>query len=203
MAPRCVVFDIGNVLVDWDPRHIYRAVFAGRTEAMEWFLENICTPAWNLEQDGGRSWAAAVGILTARYPEWRAEIDAFDRRWHEMIPDVIEGTVAILADLHRLGVPLYAITNFSSDKFRECRDRFPFFTWFDGVVVSGDERVLKPHGAIFALLLDRYGLAASDCVFIDDNAANVAGAEAVGMRATQFTSPERLRVWLRGHGFAI
>lgn len=203
MADQCVVFDIGNVLVDWDPRHLYRAFFPGRPEAMEWFLENVCSQAWNLEQDGGRSWEEAFRILIARYPEWRAEINAFDRRWHEMIPSVIEGTVAVLDDLHRSGVPLYAITNFSSEKFRECRDRFPFFGQFRGIVVSGDERVLKPHGPIFALLLQRYGLVASNCVFIDDNSANVAGAEAAGMRAIQFTTPEKLRASLRDHGFAI
>lgn len=203
MSAQCVVFDIGNVLVDWDPRYLYRELFAGRTDAMEWFLANICTAAWNLEQDGGRSWVEAVGSLTARFPEWRAEIDAFDRRWHAMIPDAIEGTVSVLADLRRLHVPLYAITNFSSDKFRECADRFPFFAWFEGILVSGDERLLKPHGPIFALLFDRYGLRASECVFIDDNAANVAGAEAAGMNAIRFTSPEKLRLSLTRYGFPI
>lgn len=198
-----MVFDIGNVLVDWDPRYLYRSIFADRAEAMEWFLANVCTQAWNLEQDNGRPWSAAIAILTARFPEWRAEINAFDRRWHEMIPGAIDGTVAIFSDLRRLGVPLYAITNFSSDKFRECAARFPFFAWFDGIVVSGDEGLLKPHGPIFTLLLERYGLAAHNCLFIDDNAANVAGAKAAGIRATLFTTPGKLRVWLRRQGFAI
>jgi 2-haloacid dehalogenase len=203
MTLRNVVFDIGNVLLLWDPRYLYGNLFAGRPKQMEWFLETVCTPAWNLEQDGGRTWADGVGALVAAYPEWRAEIEAFDRRWQEMIPHAIEGTVQILRDLKQQGVRLFAITNFSSEKYLESLGRFDFFGMFEGVIVSGDERLLKPHAPIFNLLLSRYGLDAAECLFVDDNAENVAGAAAVGMAAVHFTGPDTLRTALREHGFAI
>ena len=199
-AVTTVVFDIGNVLIEWNPRHLYRTVFRGDDKAMEWFLEHVCTPAWNLEQDGGRNWAEGVGILARRYPEWRAEIEAYDRRWHEMIPRTIEDTVAILERLKQADTKVYAITNFSTEKYRESFARFPFLAWFDGVVVSGDERLLKPHAPIFALLCERYGLKASDCVFIDDNADNVEGARRSGMAAIHFTGPADLRKALQSFG---
>lgn len=203
MTVRHVIFDVGNVLLVWDPRHLYRGLFAGRAEQMEWFLDHICTPAWNLEQDGGRTWADGVGVLTARNPEWRAEIEAFDRRWQEMIPDVIAGTVTILSDLKRLGVRLFAITNFSSEKYRESLNRFPFLRWFEAIIVSGDEGLLKPETPIFELLLARHDLVAGECVFIDDNADNVAGAASVGMTSLHFSQPDALRHDLQRLGFAI
>ncbi|MDX7952760.1 HAD family phosphatase [Lichenihabitans sp. Uapishka_5] len=195
-----VVFDIGNVLIEWDPVHLYAKLFPGRPEAMRWFLDTICTSAWNLEQDAGRPWAAGVGVLVERYPEWRAEIEAYDRRWHEMVPQVIAGSVAILTRLAEAGVPVYAITNFSSDKFIESAARFPFFATFKGVIVSADEALLKPHAPIFALLCSRYGVAASQCVFIDDNADNVEGARRAGMTALPFTDAPTLRQALQGLG---
>ena len=202
-SPSVVVFDIGNVLVDWDPKHLYDKLFPGRPAAMAWFLDTICTPAWNLEQDAGRSWADGVGALVARYPEWRAEIEAYDRRWHEMIPHPIAGSVAILERLREGGVPLYAITNYSTEKYAESFARFPFFAYFAGVVVSADERLLKPHAPIFALLCSRYRLDAADCVFIDDKAENVDGARAVGMAAIRFTDPEALRRALAHYGLPV
>ena len=199
-SPSVVVFDIGNVLIEWDPKHLFSKLFPGRPEALAWFLDTICTPAWNLEQDAGRSWADGVGALAARYPEWRAEIEAYDRRWHEMIPGPIAGSVAILDRLIAAGVPVYAITNFSSEKYVESADRFPFFARFAGVILSGDERLLKPHAPIFALLCSRYGLDPKDCVFIDDNVDNVEGARAAGMAAIRFTDPDALRRALQDYG---
>ena len=198
-----VVFDIGNVLVDWDPRHLFRTIFRQDPAAMEWFLEHVCTPAWNLEQDGGRTWAAGVSALVVEKPEWRAEIELYDRRWHDMIPRVIEGSVLILEELRAAGVKLYAVTNFSSEKFIESRARFPFLGSFDGIIVSGDEKLLKPHAPIFFLLCTRYGLTASDCIFIDDNVDNVAGAAEAGMRSLLFASPDMLRADLRRLGLPL
>ncbi len=175
-----VVFDVGNVLVRWDPRHLYRKLFAD-AERMEWFLTHVCDPAWNLEQDRGRSFADGVAERIARHPEWEAEIRAYDERWFETLDGGIEENVGLLHRLKAEGVPLYAITNFSAEKFAITRTHFPFFDLFDGIVVSGEEQLLKPDPAIYRLLLDRYGLAAADCVFIDDSAANVAGARAIGM----------------------
>jgi HAD superfamily hydrolase (TIGR01509 family) len=200
-SPSIAVFDVGNVLIEWDPRHVYRDLFPGEPDAMSWFLDTICTAAWNLAQDAGRTWAEAVGQLVAVYPEWRAEIEAYDKRWQDMVPGVIDGSVAILDRLRQDGVRLFAITNFSSEKFVESARRFPFFDWFDGIVVSGDDRLLKPDLPIFRLLCARYGMAAADCVFIDDNAANVAGAQAAGMTAIHFSDPDALERALRGLGF--
>jgi 2-haloacid dehalogenase len=136
-----VVFDIGNVLVSWDPRNLYRRYFAGREDQMEWFLTNVCTPAWNVEQDRGRSFREAVELLIKEHPpEWHPMIRAYDEEWHETISGPIEGSVAILKKLKEGKVPVYAITNWNQDKFREARHRFDFLDSFDGIVVSGDER---------------------------------------------------------------
>ncbi|MCA3559423.1 MAG: HAD family phosphatase [Aestuariivirga sp.] len=194
-----VVFDIGNVLVQWDPRALYRKIFSSETEAA-WFLANVCTHDWNLEQDRGRSFAEGVAALTARFPEHAEAIAAYDLRWHETVLGPIDGSVAILEELRAAGVPLYSITNFNQHKFRETLQRFAFLSAFRDIVVSGDERVLKPDGAIYRLLLERNGLAAADCVFIDDSAKNVEGARTVGMKGVHFTTPEALRRQLAALG---
>ncbi|WP_373505909.1 HAD family hydrolase [Aestuariivirga sp.] len=194
-----IVFDIGNVLLHWDPRALYRKVFASEAE-VDWFLANVCTSAWNLEQDKGRSFADAVAEATARHPEHAEAIAAYDTRWPETLTHVIEGTVEILEDLKQQGTPLYAITNWHQDKFRETKARYGFLCHFRDIVVSGDERLIKPDPAIYRLLLDRNGLEAGQCLFIDDSAKNVAGAEAVGMKAHHFTSPDALRAELAAMG---
>jgi 2-haloacid dehalogenase len=191
-----IVFDLGMVLIEWDPRHLYRQVFDD-TDKMEWFLANVCHPEWNLEQDRGRSFAEAVLEAKSRHPEYAAEIEAYHLRWNEMVPGAIAGSVDILEELHGRGAPLYAITNWNGDTFRQTRLRFPFLNLFRDIVVSGDEKLLKPEPAIFHALLERNGLAAETCVFIDDSVKNVKGAEAVGMKAIHFTSPEKLRAELK------
>jgi 2-haloacid dehalogenase len=199
-----VVFDIGNVLVAWDPRNLYRRYFEGREEKMEWFLSNVCTPAWNVEQDRGRSFADAVDLLVKEHPpEWHPMIRAFDEQWQETISGPIHGTVDILKTLKRSNVPVYAITNWNQDKFREALARFDFLNSFDGIVVSGDERMLKPDREIFKLFCERYGVKPETAVFIDDSQRNVEGARAAGMHALHFTSPETLARDLRGFGFSI
>ncbi len=192
-SPTTVVFDIGQVLIEWDPRHLYREIFEGYEDLMEHFLDNVCTPAWNLEQDRGRPWDEAVGVLTAEYPDCAELIRAYHERWEEMVPGPVPGTPELLLELKERGTPLYSITNFSSEKFALTQKRFDFLTVFDGIVVSGDERLVKPDPAIFRLLLDRYGLSAADCFFIDDSPANVEAARMIGMAAHHFTSADRLR----------
>jgi 2-haloacid dehalogenase len=194
-----VVFDIGNVLVHWEPRALYRKIFASEDE-VEWFRANVCTSDWNLEQDRGRSFAEAVREATARFPEHADAIAAYDLRWHETMPGPIDGTVGILEELRQRGTPLYAITNFNQDKFRETLERFAFLRTFRDIVVSGDERLLKPDPAIYRVLLERNGIDAAACVFIDDSEKNVRGAEAVGMKAIHFTTPQALRADLAGMG---
>ncbi len=187
-----VIFDVGNVLLDWNPRHLYRRIFADE-ERMEWFLANICTPAWNLEQDRGRSFEEAVTDLIARHPEWEREIRAFDERWHEMIPGEIAGSIELLSRLKEKGVRLFALTNFSREKYEETFARFPFLREFEGIIVSGQEGLLKPDAAIFRLFLDRYAREASRCLFIDDSPRNVEGARRIGMEAVQFSDAATLR----------
>ena len=200
--PSTVVFDIGNVLLDWDPRYLYRSIFDDE-ERMEWFLAEVCTPAWNIEQDRGRTFKDAVAELVAVHPHLEAEIRAFDERWPETVSRVIDGSLDILQTLRAQQVPNYAITNFSAEKFADARRIWPFLDTFDGIDVSGEHRLLKPDPAIYRLLLDTHGLAAGDCVFIDDSVKNVDGARAVGMHALHFTGPETLRDDLRGLGFAL
>jgi 2-haloacid dehalogenase len=187
-----VVFDIGNVLLHWDPRALYRKIFASEDE-VEWFLSHVCTPDWNLEQDRGRSFAEAVAEAARHHPDHAEAIAAFHHRWHETLTHPIDGTIAILDELDAQGTALYAITNWNQDKFRETKLRFPFLNRFRDIVVSGEEKVVKPDPAIYRILLDRTGLEAADCLFIDDSPRNVRGAGAVGMNAHHFTTPEALR----------
>ena len=193
-----VVFDIGNVLIEWDPRHLYRRIFETPDE-IEHFLATICTSAWNLEIDRGKPFGEAVKELTATHPQHETAIRAFDERWSEMVPGLVPGTLALMERLEERGVPLYAITNFSAEKFAEARRRFPFFDRFRGVIVSAHERLLKPDREIFELLLSRFGLRAEECLFVDDSAANVAGARAVGMAAHHFEGAAGLEQVLAGY----
>jgi 2-haloacid dehalogenase len=192
MAAVPVVFDIGGVLVDWNPRHLYRKLLPDEP-AVERFLAEVCTAEWNAEQDRGRPWAEAVAALTARFPAHAALIASYDERWSEMVAGALDGTVAVLRELRDAGVPLYALTNFSTDKFALTRARFGFLDWFDGVVVSGAERLVKPDPRIYRLLLDRYDLPAESTVYVDDLPANVAAARALGMTGLHFTGAGRLR----------
>lgn len=200
MQCEIAVFDLGGVLIDWDPRHLYRRLFAGDEAAMEDFLATVCTPEWNRCQDAGRSFAEAEAEAIARYPDKRELITAWLRHFDEMVPGAIEGTVAVLARLRARGVPLYALSNWSAETFGLSRSRFPFLEWFRGIVVSGEERVLKPDPRIFALLLERYGIDPGRAVFIDDSPANTAAAEAIGMHAIRFVSPAQLTQELQALG---
>jgi 2-haloacid dehalogenase len=187
-----VVFDLGKVLIEWDPRHVYREVFADEAK-MEWFLTHVCSNDWNLEQDRGRSFDDAVAEATARHPTHAREIAMYRDRWMDMVPGDIPGSVEILEDLHDGGIPLYAITNWNGDTFRATRERFGFLSLFRDIVVSGDEKLIKPDPAIFQLLALRNNIRLEDSLFIDDSLKNVKGAEAVGMAAHHFTTPDSLR----------
>lgn len=198
--PTTIVFDVGGVLLDWNPRHLYRKIFSD-TEDMEWFLANVCTPEWNAAQDQGRAWHVAEAEAIARHPSHADSIHAFRARWHEMIPSPIDGTVAILENLARQGVPLYAITNFASETFRETTARFAFFRHFRGIVVSGDIGMLKPDPAIYQRLANDHGVDLTHAVFIDDVAHNVAAAHALGMTAITFSDARQLGTSLVALGF--
>ncbi|HEY1299084.1 MAG TPA: HAD family phosphatase [Stellaceae bacterium] len=196
---RAVLFDIGGVLVDWNPRHLYRRLFA-EERAMEEFLATVCTQDWNEEQDLGRPFAEGVRILTERHPHWADEIAAYDARWHEMLKGPIAGSVALLDELRRGGVALYALTNWSAEKFPVGRARFDFFEWFGGIVVSGEEQVKKPDPRIFDLAVRRFGLEPAQTLFVDDSPVNTAAAARLGFRTHHFVDPAGLRRELAAHG---
>lgn len=189
---KAVVFDLGGVLVDWDPRYLYRGLLP-TDEAVERFLADVTTSEWNAEQDAGRTWDDAVRALTGSFPHHAELIAAYHHRWSEMIAGDIPDTVAILSRLRDDGMPLYALTNWSAEKFPVARSRFEWLSWFEGIVVSGEERLVKPDPRIFELLLSRYGLDAPTTVYIDDNPPNVEAAAALGFTAVHFTGPHRLR----------
>jgi 2-haloacid dehalogenase len=196
-GPRAVVFDLGGVLIDWNPRYLYRKLFDGDDAAMERFLADVCTPAWNDEQDRGRPWAEACALLGRAHPQQRALIDAWPARFDETMAGAIDGAVEILAELRDRDVPLYALSNWSAETFPRAQARFPFLEWFRGIVISGRLRLAKPDPAIFRHMLDTFDLRAEDTVFIDDAPRNVAAAEALGIRAIRFTDADALRAELR------
>lgn len=196
--PTVPVFDIGGVLIDWNPRHLYRKLFDDEA-AMERFLTEVCTPAWNLEQDRGRPWDEAVALLAERHPDQADLIRAYDTRWDEMVSGAFDETVTLLERARSRG-PVHAITNFSSAKFRRACERFPFLNGFDVCIVSGDEGLIKPDAAIYELLLERSGLPAEACLFIDDAPHNVEGARAVGMHAVPYVGPAQLARDLEAFG---
>lgn len=201
--PDTVVFDIGNVLIRWDPRILYRSIFATEAE-VDRFLSEVLPPEWNLEQDRGRSFADGIAEALAQHPDHREEILAWDRRWHDMVPGEVPGSVALLKSLKASGVPLYAITNFSSEKFAECESRFPFLAEdFIDVVVSAHERLIKPDPRIYHVLFSRNDIVPADTVFIDDSLANVDAAKSVGMHAIHFTDAPALKVALQDLGFPL
>lgn len=194
-----VVFDLGGVLIDWDPRHLYRKLIDNEN-SIERFLSEICTSAWNERQDAGRPWHEAIAELVERAPEHGPLIEAYWQRWPEMLGGPIEATVGIAAELRRRGVPLYGLTNWSAETFPFARQRFDFIDWFDGIVVSGEAGVIKPSPEIFRILLERFDLRADDAVFVDDNLRNVEAAAALGIDAHHFGSADVLRSYLAGVG---
>ena len=189
---RVVVFDLGGVLIDWNPRHLYRQLFDDEA-AMERFLAEVCHTAWNEEQDRGRTFAEGIEEAAARHPEHRPLIEAYFARWGEMVAGEIDGAVAILAELKDAGHELHALTNWSVETFPIARERYAFLNWFGSILVSGEERLIKPDPRIFELLLERIGRTAEACVYIDDNPKNAAAAAALGFDAVHFRSPEQLR----------
>ena len=197
--PRAVVFDLGGVLLDWDPRHLYRNLFDDEAE-MERFLSEVCTMEWHHAHDLGVPPEQTIPPLIEAHPEYAEMIHAWPERSEEMLAGPIDDSVEILCELKAAGVPVYALTNMETWTYPGRRERYPFLGWFDGTVVSGIEGVAKPDRKVFELLLDRFGLTAQSTLFIDDSPKNVAAARAVGMQAIEFESPERLRQSLEEAG---
>jgi 2-haloacid dehalogenase len=194
-----IVFDLGGVLIDWNPRHLYRKLFDDEA-AMERFLAEVCHAAWNLEQDRGRSFADAIEEAALRHPDQRAMIEAYHASWGEMLAGEIEGSVAVLEELAAAGYELHALTNWSAETFPIARPRFAFLDRFQTILVSGHERLVKPDARIFQLLLERIAHPAQRCIYIDDSQPNVAAAAALGFDAIHFTAPPGLRAALADRG---
>lgn len=187
-----IVFDFGGVLIDWNPRHVFRQLFDDE-EKMEWFLSNVCTDEWNVQQDKGRLLQEGTALLKASHAEEHHElIEAYYGRWEEMLKGEISETVEILHEL-RKKYKVYGLTNWSAETFPIAKQRFAFLEVFDGIVVSGEEKMIKPDPAIFQLLTERYGLVPQHSVFIDDNIKNVTAAQGLGFHAIQFTAAGELR----------
>jgi 2-haloacid dehalogenase len=191
---RAVVFDLGGVLIDWNPRYLYRAVFADDDE-MEYFLGNVCTLEWHFQHDRGRPMAESLPELAARFPQYRDQIMLWSDE-NGMIRDAHHDVVAVLHELVDRAVSCYALTNWPRETFPAARQRFEFLRWFAGIVVSGEERLSKPDPAIFRLLCDRYGLEPASTLFIDDHQANIDAAAALGFATHRFQSAETLNVEL-------
>jgi 2-haloacid dehalogenase len=195
-----VMFDLGGVLIDWDPRHLYRKLFAGDEAAMEHFLATVCTHEWHRHHDSGRSFAEGARLLKAEHPDKAELIDAFGNREGEMMAGPIAGTVEILQELRDREVPLYALSNWPAESFPHARERFDFLGWFRGILVSGDVKVIKPDPHIFELLLERFAIDPLSAIFIDDVEVNAAAARRFGIHAIHFTNPAALRAELAGFG---
>ncbi|GAB4430941.1 MAG: HAD-IA family hydrolase [Anaerolineales bacterium] len=196
---RAIVFDFGGVLINWDPRNLYRRYFSDPQE-MERFLSEIDFYAWNAEQDKGRPFAQGVAILSAQFPQYAHLIHAYHEHWETSLNGAIPGTIEILKTLKRQGYALFGLSNWSAETYPQVRKKYTFFDLFDHIIISGRVDMVKPHPAIFNLLLNQTGYDAPECVFIDDSPANVHAASKLGFRALHFTSPEKLRSQLEQLG---
>ena len=195
-----IIFDLGGVLIDWNPRYLYRKLFSTEEE-ITWFLENVCTSEWNEKQDAGRLFEEATRELIAKFPSHASAIRAWHSRWEETVGGPIYGTVELLGRIraqqqHRL----YALTNWSAETFPWARQTFDFLGWFEGIVVSGEEKTLKPYPEFYKILLDRYRIDPATAVFIDDNVKNIEGARNVGIDGIHFKDPNQLRSELAARG---
>ena len=190
--PLNVVFDLGGVLFDWNPRYLYRKLTTSEKE-VEDFLANICTSEWNSRLDRGTPFKQGVEELCRQHPEKSDWIKAYQTRWPEMVGGVFDENVQLLTELHQMNVPLYSITNWSSETFESVRQNYPFMKYFDDIVVSGEEKITKPDPRIYKILLDRNSLKAEQCIFIDDVLKNIEGAKSLGFKAIQAQTPTQLR----------
>ncbi|HXG97121.1 MAG TPA: HAD family phosphatase [Gemmatimonadales bacterium] len=197
---RAIVFDFGGVLIDWNPRYLYRKLFPGTDTAMERFLAEIGFTEWNQQQDAGRAFSLAVTELVKRFPSYADLIRAYDERWEESIAGPLQGTVDLLLPLQQAGLELHGLSNWSSEKFAAVRSKYSFFQLFATILLSGDVKLIKPDPRIFQALLERIGRSAGECLFIDDSEENISTARSLGFEAIRFASPEQLRRELRHRG---
>lgn len=199
-----VIFDLGGVLIDWNPEYVYLKEFRGDRKKMEWFLNHICAWDWNVNQDAGYSLAQATAERIALFPEYEDLITMYYGRWEDMLGYTHEDTLAILKKL--VDHPDYrvlALTNWSGETWPKAIAKFPWLQWFEGILVSGDEGMRKPFAEIYKLMLSRYTIKAGEAVFIDDSPKNIIGCEAVGITGIHFTDAPTLAVKLRALGIQL
>ncbi|WP_111682711.1 HAD family hydrolase [Winogradskyella tangerina] len=189
-----IIFDLGGVLIDWNPEYVYLDVFNGDREKMQWFFDNICTSDWNENQDAGYPMQKATEERIALFPEYEELIRMYYGRWVEMLGDAIDDTVSILKQfVEHPDYKVVALTNWSHETFPIALDKFEFLHWFEGIIVSGEEKTRKPFKEIYQLTLDRFHIKAENSVFIDDNLRNVKAAENLGINGIHFESPQQLK----------
>jgi 2-haloacid dehalogenase len=193
MTIKTIIFDLGGVLIDWNPEYLYLDIFEGDRDKMNAFFEQVCTMDWNENQDAGYPLSKATEDRIALFPEYETLIKIYYGRWEEMLGEAITGSVHILKKL--INDPKFrvvALTNWSAETFPVALKRFDFLHWFEGIVVSGTEKTRKPYPEIYQIALDRFNIAPSETLFIDDNLRNIKGAEALGINGIYFSTPEKL-----------
>ncbi|HEV7343284.1 MAG TPA: HAD family phosphatase [Sphingopyxis sp.] len=200
MIARCVIFDVGRVLFDWDLRHLFAKLIADQDE-LEWFVTHVVTPQWHFQHDAGRPLADMLPELKAEFPDHAPLIDAYAARFNETIPGPMPGSLELVERLDAARVPLFAITNFGHEFWEGFRPTQPIFDRFQGIIVSGTEKLMKPDPAIYRLAIDRFGIDPAGALFIDDVTANVAGAESVGIAGHRFVDAATLERELAGRGY--
>ena len=194
---KAIIFDFGNVLLEWDPRYVYQRFFPDDPEGMERFLEEVNFMDWNLHQDKGRPFAEGVALLSREFPHYSHLIQAYHEHWIDSLGESLAGTVEIMRELKQAGYPLYGLSNWSAETFPHARKKHDFFDLLDDFVISGEVGHVKPHPEIFQILLDRIGKLAYECLFIDDAPANIEQAQKMGFATIHFRSPEQLRASLQ------
>jgi len=197
---KAIIFDFGNVLLEWNPRYVYQHYFPNDPEGMESFLQEVNFMEWNALQDQGRSFTEGVEILSKEFPHYAHLIQAYHDRWTDSLGKALMGTVEILKELKRAGYPLYGLSNWSAETFPHAREKHDFFDLLDDMVISGEVGHVKPDPEIFHILLERIGRPANECLFIDDAQANIQQAQRLGFATIHFQSPAQLRVELRDLG---
>ena len=193
MTIKTIIFDLGGVLIDWSPEYLYLDIFEGDRVKMNAFFKQVCTMDWNENQDAGYPLSKATEDRIALFPEYETLINIYYGRWEEMLGEAITGSVQILKKL--INDPKFrvvALTNWSAETFPVALKRFDFLHWFEGIVVSGTEKTRKPYPEIYQITLDRFNIAPSETLFIDDNLRNIKGAEAIGINGIHFSTPEKL-----------
>jgi len=188
-----IIFDLGGVLVDWDPAYVYRKKFNGDEEKVQWFLNTVCTSEWNIKQDAGRPIEEAVALKIAQFPQHETLIKLFYKEWHHMFSGTIQENVELFKKLKATkNYKIYALTNWSAEKWDKALELFPFFNDFDGIVVSGQEKTRKPYPKIYNIILDRYTITPENAIFIDDNEENILAAIKLKLHTIYYKNPLQL-----------